>query len=85
MHDQLTCRELVEFLADYLDGRLPPPRLEAFNRHLAACPSCVAYARSYEVAARLGREAFGRSDEPLPPEVPEDLVRAILAARRGGS
>lgn len=81
MQSNLTCRELVEFLAEYLEGRLSPAELDTFNRHLAACPSCVSYASSYQETQRLGREAFRGPDEPVPPEVPEALVRAILAAR----
>jgi anti-sigma factor RsiW len=81
MSHRLTCREFVEFLADYLEGRLPQERLASFNRHLAGCPSCVAYARSYQDAVRLGREALRGPDEPVPADVPEELVRAILAAR----
>lgn len=72
----------MEFLAEYIDGRLPAPRLDLFNGHLAACPSCVSYLSSYREAVRLGRAAFRGPDEPAPADVPDELVRAILAARR---
>lgn len=77
----ITCREFIDFLADYLEGRLPGDRLARFNAHLAGCPSCVSYARSYRDTIRLGQGAFCHPDEPVPSEVPEQLVRAILAAR----
>jgi len=76
----LTCREFVEFLDEYLDGALMPERAAAFDDHLAACPSCVAYMKTYAATIELAREAFA-ADEPVPGDVPEDLVRAILAAR----
>ena len=78
----MTCRELVEFLMDYLDGHLSEPERRCFEEHLGECPDCVAYLATYQEAIRLGKEACKAGNDPLPPEVPEDLVRAILAARR---
>ena len=79
----ITCRELIEFLLDYLTGELAKERSVEFERHLAVCPSCVAYIRNYEETIRLGRMAFISPDAPAgeSEEVPEDLVKAILAAR----
>jgi anti-sigma factor RsiW len=78
----LTCREFVELLYDYLLGRLGAERTAEVNAHLAACPSCVAYLKSYEASIRMGRLALAASDDPVPADVPEALVRAVLAARR---
>jgi anti-sigma factor RsiW len=74
-----TCRELVDFVGDYLAGDLPPDVRSAFDAHLAECPDCVAYLRSYEDTIRLAR---GAGADPVPAPVPTSLVRAILAARR---
>jgi hypothetical protein len=41
----------------------------------------VGYLESYRETIRLGREAC-EPDGPLPEEVPEELVEAILASRR---
>jgi anti-sigma factor RsiW len=49
-----------------------------FERHLAVCPSCVAYLKTYEQTILLAKAA---ADDPVPPDVPDSLVRAILAAR----
>ena len=81
MQNNLTCREFVEFLADYLEGRLQEGQLARFNDHLARCPSCVSYTRSYQDTVRLGKSVLPRREGPVPGDVPEDLVRAILAAR----
>ncbi len=78
----MTCRELVNFLMDYLSGELPTDERALFDEHLGSCPECVAYLKSYEETLRLGRAAFSRLDEPVPDEVPDELVTAILAARR---
>lgn len=78
----MTCRELNSFLMDYLSGELPSDKRAVFDEHLNSCPECVAYLRSYEETVRLGRAAFSRPDEPVPDEVPDEVVAAILAARR---
>ena len=77
----ITCRELIEFLMAYLDGELPGEERDRFEEHLAVCPACVAYMKTYEQSVRLGRKAFGDASGSASPDVPEDLVKAILAAR----
>ena len=79
----MTCRELVEFLMAYIDGELPEADRRTFEAHLSDCAQCAAYLRSYRETVRLGRAAFADPDEPVPPDVPEQLVQAILAARGG--
>jgi len=81
----ITCREFVEFLDDYLEGRLGQDQLEEFNNHLSGCPPCVTYMRTYRDATALTRAALADPAEPLPQTVPEGLVVAIMAARRKGS
>lgn len=77
----MTCREVVEFLSDHLEGRLPPRQRVAFEEHLATCPDCRTYVRTYAETVRLGKAAFRDPDGPLPADLPSDLVQAILAAR----
>lgn len=76
----MTCRELAEFLDAYLAGDLAPAEREEFERHLAVCGACVNYLYSYRATVRLAQQAF--ADESAPDDVPEDVVRAILAARK---
>ena len=78
----LTCREIADFLADYFAGELGADDRSRFEEHLAECPDCVAYLRSYADAIRLAREACAEAHDPAPASVPERLVQAILAARR---
>ena len=77
---ELTCRELTEFLADYFAGELGPDEQSVFEGHLAECPDCAAYLRSYAETVRLARGAY--ADDPVPTGVPEGLVRAIFEARK---
>lgn len=77
----ITCRELIEFLMEYVEGTMDSARRAEFDRHLAVCPSCVAYVQGYIETIRLGRESMRTTDDAAPPGVPEALVRAIMAAR----
>lgn len=78
----MTCKELIDFLMDYLDGVLPESKRMTFEQHLSICPSCVAYLDTYRESIRLGRLAYLHPEEPVPGDVPDELVRAILSARR---
>ena len=74
----MTCRDVADYLMHYLDGELPEAERSVFDEHLGECPDCVAYLATYREAVRQGKEACAGVEA-----VPEDLVRAILAARRG--
>ena len=76
----ITCREFLDFLWAYLSGEVTEEQRAEFEWHLSGCPSCVAYMKSYQRTIELGRSAF--SLEPTDEPVPEELVQAILQARR---
>ncbi len=78
----MTCRELVNVLIDYLEDDLTAAQRSVFEEHLSECSACVAYMKTYEETIRLGKGAFADPDGEVPEEVPEELVRAVLAARR---
>lgn len=78
----LTCRELIEFLLDYEDGVLPEATRRVFEAHVEACPPCRDYLDSYRATIELASDACAAGDA-VPEEVPEELVRAVLAARAG--
>jgi len=77
----LTCRDCIEFLMDYIDGALPASEKATFDLHLAACPPCRDYLKSYLASVRLCEQQ--RSECRASP-MPEEMVRAILGARRAG-
>jgi anti-sigma factor (TIGR02949 family) len=77
----MTCKELADFLMAYLDRELPDAQREVFESHLERCPPCLAYLETYQETVRLGKEACCEPDGPVPEEVPERLVAAIIAAR----
>lgn len=76
----MTCQELIDFLIDYVEGLLATEARRPFEEHLAICPECQAYLDSYKTTLAL--ERLCHESEEIPPEIPEDLVRAVLTARR---
>ena len=80
----MTCQEFADFLAEYLTGELRPETHAAFEHHLSVCINCVRYLDQYRETIALGRGAFDDASTSIPDDVPEDLVSAIIAARRGG-
>lgn len=80
----LSCKELIESLTDYIEGRLSLSRKAAFMLHLFCCGHCRAYLHNYETTITASKQAFSKSDESdsAPTEVPEDLIQAILKARQ---
>ena len=75
----MTCQELIDFIMGYLDNELPPDQRAEFDRHMAVCPSCVDYLKTYEKTVLLAKTC---ADDPVPDDVPESLVQAILEARK---
>lgn len=79
----MTCRDALEILADYLDGRLTLAQQVAFRLHLGLCPDCRNYLDSYRQTVQATIAV--RGDQAECESLPEDLVQAILAARQRGS
>lgn len=79
----ITCEELDNFICDYLDQRLPADQLKIFEHHLELCEVCRDYLDEYRNTIELERRLLSSPEAAPPDEVPEDLVQAVLAARRG--
>jgi anti-sigma factor RsiW len=81
-HD-ITCRELVEVITDYLEGALPVEERDLIERHLAICTWCETYLdqlqQTLTVVGRL------REDD-VPPPMFDALAHAFRAqhVRPGG-
>jgi len=78
----MICREVTEFLDRYLDGDLPKAARLSLRFHLLLCGHCRNYLRSYKMTIRAAKTAMTDPDGPPPADMPEELVQAILAARR---
>jgi hypothetical protein len=44
----LTCEQVVGFVADYLSGSLEPEMTAAFEVHLRGCDDCLAFLNTYQ-------------------------------------
>ena len=60
------CQDLVGLLADFVEQQLPPAVHASLERHLSACPRCVAQVKSYQSTVSLLRTI---KDDELPPEL----------------
>jgi len=84
MSDELTCQQLIAFLDEYSSGEQAPEVRAEFERHLSGCPQCVDYLRTYQATVAIVHGACGEPDAAPPADAPEELIQAILQARRAG-
>jgi anti-sigma factor RsiW len=68
--DNLSCRELVELVTDYLEGRLPSGIRQRFEAHMRSCDGCKIYLEQMRETIRV----LGR----LPEEAVSDEARIKL-------
>ena len=71
------CRDLADFLSEYIEARLPIAQKVVFESHLSSCPPCLDYMRSLRATIVAGQKAC-EGEVPMP----EKLVKAILKARK---
>jgi anti-sigma factor RsiW len=77
---ELSCREVVEILDDYLAGVMPPAERDRLERHLAECEGCESYLDQLRITIHLS----GRlTEESVPPAALASLVAAFRAWHRG--
>ncbi len=76
----LSCKEFVELVTEYLDRRMPVEERSRFEMHLCICPHCRIYlAQIRETIAAAGR----LTEETLPPGSREALLEAFRGWKRG--
>jgi anti-sigma factor RsiW len=79
-NDEMSCRELVEVVTDYLEGKLPDADRVRLEAHLAECPYCEEYIaqmrKTIEVLGELPRA------ESLDPRTERELLDAFRGWRR---
>jgi predicted anti-sigma-YlaC factor YlaD len=73
--DELTCKEFVELVTDYLEGALPAAATARVDEHLAGCPFCSIYLDQMRATIR----AMGHLPET---EVSPEAFQALLQAFR---
>jgi anti-sigma factor RsiW len=69
----LVCRQAVELMTDYLEGRLSRVERRRFEAHLAGCPHCTEYLAQLRETIRLAGQPA--APEELPPQLRDDLIQ----------
>lgn len=81
IHGMITCKAFEDFMLDYVDGDLPRHQRILFESHIRRCRECRQYLQAYQRTLEVSRAVFHAPDAPVPDDVPEDLIKAILKAR----
>jgi anti-sigma factor RsiW len=71
---QITCREIVEIITDYLEGALPTDERARFEQHLLTCGGCLDYLDQMRHAVRL---TGSLTEDALEPAQKEALLTAF--------
>ena len=69
-HD-ITCRQAVALMTDYLDGVLSPDDRALIEAHLGECEGCAEHLRQIRITVAV---TGGIGDEDLDPAAREDLM-----------
>jgi anti-sigma factor RsiW len=78
-HD-LTCRELVEIVTEYLEGTMSTDDRLRFEEHLVVCPGCTAYLEQMRETVRL---SGALREEDVDPLVLDQLLASFRGWKRG--
>jgi anti-sigma factor RsiW len=74
--EQLSCRELVELVTDYLEGALGEADRRRFDAHIAGCGGCTRYLEQLRLTIRL-------TGTLTPSDLSPEAETALLGAFRG--
>ena len=77
----LTCRELVELVTDYLEARLSVEDRTRFELHLAYCAWCRTYLRQMRQVLETAGEL---TEVSLAPGARDELLAAFRRWKGGG-
>jgi anti-sigma factor RsiW len=77
---ELTCRELVELVTEYLEGTLTPPDRMRFEEHIAVCEGCSTYVDQMRKTIEL---TGALTEESLSAAAKRSLLEAFRQWRRG--
>jgi anti-sigma factor RsiW len=68
---EMTCRELVHLITDYLEGGLSRRERRRFERHLLGCDGCPTYVEQMRETVRF---TGALEEDALPPEARRELL-----------
>jgi predicted anti-sigma-YlaC factor YlaD len=78
--NELTCRDIVELVTDYLEQALLPQTRVQFEEHIAACEGCTNYVeqvrKTIDMLHRLAAE-------PVLPATKQELLEVFRNLKQG--
>ena len=78
--DELTCKEIVELVTDYLEQTLVSEMRARFEQHVTECPGCQTYIEQVQqTISMLHRLA----EEPTLPESKKELLELFRDWQQG--
>ena len=77
----ISCREFEDFVLAYLEDELTSTQRIIFEMHLKLCRECREYLIAYQSSLKATKKISQDQKEKIA-DVPEDLIKAILDARR---
>jgi predicted anti-sigma-YlaC factor YlaD len=83
MPGNMSCRELVELVTDYLDGALDQADVQRLEEHIEVCGPCADYIEQVRSTARMAAEAAAAELELRPDR--EALLGAFRGFRRAAT
>jgi len=78
----LTCRQVEQFLMDYLDWQVTLWTWCKFRYHLHICDDCRQYLQDYRNAMALGIRIFANPEDEAFGKVPDEILAAILKSTK---
>ena len=76
---ELTCKEVVEVVTDYLEGTMPAEQRLLVEEHLAFCDWCQSYLEQLRATIRL---TGNLREDDLTPEARDGLLEVFRDWRR---
>ncbi|MBI3244494.1 MAG: zf-HC2 domain-containing protein [Chloroflexi bacterium] len=81
MAEEITCKELVELVTDYLEEALPTEQRARFEAHLSRCEGCQSYfAQMRRTILLLGR----LTEDTVPPAAKAELLTLFRNWKESG-
>jgi len=78
----LTCKELVELVTDYLENALSPGERARFEQHLTRCDGCTTY---LDQMRRMIRALGQLTEETIAPDAQREFLHVFRDWKKSGA
>jgi predicted anti-sigma-YlaC factor YlaD len=74
IHNELTCKEFVEIVTEYLEGSMSPEERDRFENHFRSCQGCQTYLEQMRQTIKMVGKL---SEDHLSPEAQNTLLKVF--------